>query len=135
MLNLFKEKMLVSLVVIMLGALVFGSISSLATTITPSSSTNNTVNTAADDETVGAAVNNTNTNTNVNTNKNSNTNTNKNTNTNTNKNTNTNTNTNKNTNTASKLPYAGTDSSLIFVVIALSASAVYAYKKVSDYNV
>ena len=104
MLKLFKEKMLVSLVVVMLVALVFGSISSLATTIKPSSSTNTAGNTAAEDNTVGAAVN-------------------------------TNKATNTNTNKASKLPYAGSDSSLIFVVIALSASAVYAYKKVSDYNV
>ena len=34
-----------------------------------------------------------------------------------------------------KLPYAGTNSSMIFVVLAFAASAIYAYKKVSDYNV
>ena len=126
MLKLFKEKMLVSLVVVMLVALVFGSISSLATTIKPSSSSNNTAKTAATDNTVGAAVN---------TNKSTNTNTNTNKATNTNKTTNTNTNKNVANKAASKLPYAGSNSSLIFVVIALSASAVYAYKKVSDYNV
>ena len=48
-------------------------------------------------------------------------------------------NTVKNTNTNSKasgsLPYAGTNTSVVFVVIALVASALYAYKKVSDYNI
>ena len=64
---------------------------------------------------------------------NSNTNTNKNTNSNTSKYTNSNT--NKNVNSATKLPYAGSNSSIVFVGVALVASALYAYKKVSDYNV
>ena len=33
------------------------------------------------------------------------------------------------------LPYTGTNSSVIFIVMALVVSAVYAYKKVRDYNV
>ena len=40
-----------------------------------------------------------------------------------------------NTNKTAKLPYAGTNSSVVVVVIALAASAIYAYKKVSDYNI
>ena len=44
---------------------------------------------------------------------------------------------NKTTNTESKtkLPKAGTDSTVIFLVLGFVASAIYAYKKVSDYNV
>ena len=38
-------------------------------------------------------------------------------------------------NTTAKLPYAGAESSVAIVVIALAASAIYAYKKVSDYNI
>lgn len=138
MLKLIKEKMLVSLVLVILAIMVFGSVESLATVIRPTTdgNTTNTANTVVDN-TVGATGSNT---------------------TNTNKNTNTNTNTNKanaisssvgsanktntskynNTNTnkaASKLPYAGTNSSMVFVVVALVASAIYAYKKVADYNI
>lgn len=128
MLKLIKEKMLVSLVVIMLAVMVFGSVSSLATVIKPTTNTN-TTNTSADN-TVGAAKDNT---TNTNTNKanaisssvnaiSNKTNTTKYSNTNTNK-------------SASKLPYAGSNTSIVFVVVALGLSAVYAYKKVSDYNI
>lgn len=63
----------------------------------------------------------------------------------TNKNTNVNNNTaNKNTNkssynnsnkNASGLPYTGTSDSMLFIVAALILSAVYAYKKIRDYNV
>ena len=120
--------MLVSLVVIMLAVMVFGSVSSLATVIKPTTNTN-TTNTSVDN-TVGAAKENT---TNTNTNKtnaisssvnaiSNKTNTTKYSNTNTNK-------------AASKLPYAGSNTSMVFVVVALAASAVYAYKKVSDYNI
>lgn len=133
MLKLIKEKMLVSLVLVMLAIMVFGSVNSLATVIRPTTDTN-TANTAVDN-TVGAAK--TNTANNTNTNKanaisssvsavNNTANTSK-----YNK-TNTNTNTNK---AATKLPYAGSNTSMVFVVIALTASAVYAYKKVSDYNI
>ena len=126
MLKLIKEKMLVSLVVVMLVIMVFGSVNSLATVIKPSSTSNsNTTNTSVEN-TVGAATSNKNTNKanaiSSSVNSSNKTNTSKYNNTNTNK-------------SASKLPYAGTNSSMVFVVIALVASAVYAYKKVSDYNI
>lgn len=144
MMKLKKEKILVSLVVITLITLVFGSIYSLASTPLIADT-----NTSATDENTTGAVNNQASNTNTNTNTGSssstaivgstvNTNTNTNSNTNTNTNTNRNTlanNTVKNTTNSSKLPYAGTNSSVIFVVIALAISALYAYKKISDYNV
>ena len=38
-------------------------------------------------------------------------------------------------NTANGLPYTGSDSSIVFIFIAFVASAIYAYKKVRDYNV
>lgn len=72
-----------------------------------------------------------NTNTNVNTNVNTNTNTN--TNTNINKNTSTNTNKNVN-NTPNELTDAGIDSSISLVILVCGISAVYAYKKIKDYN-
>lgn len=140
MLKLKKEKILVSLIAIVMIALVVGNVYSLATdgnntgiqltSNTTSNSTNtNKANTDAD---VGAEVGATNTNSS----KNNTANTNKASN-NTANNTNTNTkNTNSNTNSAkSSLPYAGSNSSIIFIVIALGVSAAYAYKKVSDYNV
>lgn len=142
MMKFKKEKILVSLVVITLITLVFGSIYSLASTPLIADT-----NTSATDENTTGAVNNQASNTNTNTNTgsssstaivgstvNTNTNTNSNTNTNTNRNTLAN-NTVKNTTNSSKLPYAGTNSSVIFVVIALAISALYAYKKISDYNV
>ena len=44
-------------------------------------------------------------------------------------------NTSTNSTKKSKLPYAGTNGTVVFIVVALVASAVYAYKKVSDYNI
>lgn len=41
---------------------------------------------------------------------------------------------NTNTESSSELPYTGVNYSVVFVIIALVISAVYAYKKVSDYN-
>lgn len=141
MMKLKKEKILVSLVVITLITLVFGSIYSLATTplITGESTSdgnttgavNNEANNTANNTNtsggaiVGSTVNNTandaanNTNNTVN---------------NTAGNTSNNT-TNKTSTNSSSLPYAGTNSSVVFIVVALVASALYAYKKVSDYNV
>lgn len=129
-----KVKVLVSLVLVVLVAMVVGNVVSLATepTVTIQPTTNN----------VGVTI--TSGNTNSNTNKNSNTNSavsatvgaTNNAAKNTNKvNTNSNTNKNTNTNKAAKLPYAGADSSVAVVVVALAASAIYAYKKVSDYNI
>ena len=37
-------------------------------------------------------------------------------------------------NTTSNLPYTGSSYGVVFVIVALVISAVYAYKKVSDYN-
>lgn len=137
MLKMLREKVLVSLVVVLLVAVTIGNVVSLATepTVTINPTTGNNVGVTITTD------NNKNTNANTNSNTNSNSlsatvgaaNTNK-ANTNTNKAANTNK-ANTNTNKASKLPYAGADSSLVVVVIALAASAVYAYKKVSDYNI
>lgn len=138
MMKLKKEKILVSLVVITLITLVFGSIYSLATTplITGESTSdgnttgavNNEANNTANNTNtsggaiVGSTVNNT---TNDVANNTAN---------NTARNTSNNT-TNKTSTNSSSLPYAGTNSSVVFIVVALVASALYAYKKVSDYNV
>ena len=128
-----SKKILVSLVVITLLAITFGSVKSLATqpivanvttsttpannttgavTITTSNNTVNTANTAANNT---VATNNT---------------------TNNAVNKITNTSSYNTTNTTKKsLPYAGTDSTIVFIVLALAVSAVYAYKKVLDYNI
>ncbi len=129
MLKLKKEKLLVSLVVITLIALVFGSINSLAASIKPANETTNEA--SGEDNTVGA-VNNTNSNTNAANRISSTVNSVEN---NTTNNTANNASSSRNTNRSESLPYAGTNSTIVFVVIALVASALYAYKKVSDYNV
>lgn len=135
-----KSKILVSLVVIVLAIAVVGNIISLAAE--PVQITSNG-SSATDGNTENKNTNtNTNSNTNSNTdvvgkatNTNNNTNTNKNTNTNTNSNTNTKTSNYESTN-SSKLPYAGTaGSSVVILAVAFAASAIYAYKKVTDYNV
>ena len=38
-------------------------------------------------------------------------------------------------NTSAGLPYTGSSSSMVLIVIALAGSAIYAYKKIRDYNV
>lgn len=134
MLKLKKEKILVSLIAIVMIALVVGNVYSLATdgnntgiqltsnTTGNSTNTNKANATANTDADVSAEVGATNSNSSNNT-------------TNTNKASN---NTAKNTNSnsaTSGLPYAGSNTSIIFIVIALGVSAAYAYKKVSDYNV
>ena len=54
---------------------------------------------------------------------------------------NTNTNTNitktntKTNNTNTTLPQTGIDSSIVFVIVACGISALYAYKKIRDYNI
>lgn len=128
MFKLRKEKLLVSLIVILMVVLAIGNVTSLATaptitatggnnknTINAALSSNNAANVGAS-EALSAGVNNSSNKTNTNTNK-----------TNSNK-----TNTNR---VSSSLPYAGTSGTVVFVVIALAASAIYAYKKVSDYNI
>lgn len=56
-----------------------------------------------------------------------------------NKNTNTNTNIKTNTNTnnanATGLPKTGLDSTVVFIIAICGLSAVYAYKKIRDYNI
>ncbi len=42
---------------------------------------------------------------------------------------------NNTTTSSSGLPYTGTNSKVILLVVAFGISAIYAYKKVSDYNV
>lgn len=56
-------------------------------------------------------------------------------NTNTNRNTNTNTNKNTNKNTNTTLPQTGIDSSMVFIIAICGISAIYAYKKIRDYNI
>ena len=41
---------------------------------------------------------------------------------------------NNSSNQSGSLPYTGSSYSVIFVIVALGVSAIYAYKKVSDYN-
>lgn len=147
MLKVKKNKILVSLVAIIMVVLVVGNIYSLATenegtggaigltetnktntnkSANTNKASNNTANTNSDGN-LGAEVGATNTNRNSNTKKASN---------NTSNTNNASKNSTKNTNAAtSNLPYAGSNTSIIFIVIALGASAVYAYKKVSDYNI
>ncbi len=38
-------------------------------------------------------------------------------------------------NTSAGLPYTGSSSSMVLIVVALAGSAIYAYKKIRDYNV
>lgn len=132
------KKIIFVIVEMIIICLALGCVSSFATdvkTITPknvNTSNSNNTNTTKDDE------DNTNKNTN-NSNKNSN---NTNTNTNSNKvnsisnNSSNYSNTNKNASNSSKLPYAGKEgtASIVFVGIALAASAAYAYKKISEYK-
>lgn len=123
MFSLKMKKLLITLVMVMVVVLALGSVKSLATQITVK----------APENTVGESTSNNNTsNTNTNTNNAAN---------NTNNNTNTNKNAVKNNTSAynntktGSLPYAGTNTSVVFVVIAFVASSLYAYKKVSDYNI
>ena len=50
-------------------------------------------------------------------------------------NVNANNNTNNNTNTTSGIPYTGVDYSVIVIIAVCGVSAIYAYKKIRDYNV
>ena len=136
MMKLKKEKILVSFLVITLITLVFGSIYSLATTpLIQGESTSDGNTTGAVNNVANNTVNNTNTGTGtaiIGSTVNNKTNVANNTNTNSNTSNNI---VNKTSTNSSSLPYAGTSSSVVFIVIALVASALYAYKKVSDYNV
>lgn len=127
MIKLRKEKFLVSLVVIVLIALVIGNVSSLATEQLKAN-TNTTITAKPVNNTAGSV----NTNTNSNTNSNSVPATVNSTQNNTVNNTNSARNSYVN---SSSLPYAGSNSSVVFIVIALVVSAIYAYKKITEYNV
>lgn len=147
--NVRKSKILSVLVVVALVVILFGNVYALATEDTNNTSTPLTITPTISNNTEVSANNVTNTNTDatnrntmaVNTTNNTaivsaatnNANVN-NTNTNTN-NTSTYRNVNSTTNT-SNLPYTGTSNTkAILLVVALIISAVYAYKKVSDYNI
>lgn len=127
------KKLMFVIVEMIIFCLALGCISSYAAevkTITPknttTSNTSNTLNTVDEDEEEE--------NTNKNTNSNTNTNKNK-VNSISNRNSSNYSNTNKNASNSSELPYAGEgNSSIVFVGIALAASAVYAYKKISEYK-
>ena len=122
-----KEKLLISLVMITLMVLVFGSLSSLATELPANTQNKITI-------TGNVSATNTNTNTNANTNSATISGT-VNAVSNSTNNTSNSSSYNSSTTNSTKLPYAGTNSSMIFIVIGFAVSAIYAYKKVSDYNV
>lgn len=141
--NVRKSKILLSLIAIILMVVLFGNVYALAA----DGNTSNTVTITATTENTSAGTNDTNTNTNTNSvNISANTasnittvtsstnNTANNTVNNTSNNTSTYNNTNSTSNSSS-LPYTGTNSKTILLVVAFAISAVYAYKKVSDYNV
>ena len=99
-----------------------------------SSDSNTNTNTNGNNTNTNSNSNNTNTNSNTNTNRNTNSNnTNSIANTNNSNSSSYNTNTNKNTN----LPKTGIaeTGSIVCVVFALAVSAVYAFKKLRDYNI
>lgn len=126
MFSLKMKKLLITLIMVMVVVLALGSVKSLATQITvkPTNAVgetenNNTANNNTSNTNANKAANNTNTNSNSNKNAAKN---------------NTSAYNNTNTKTGS-LPYAGTNTSMVFVVIVFVASSLYAYKKVSDYNI
>ena len=125
-----KGKLLVSLVMLMLVVWTVGSVSSLATDIAGSNTTNTPVITTI----TAAPANNTTNNTTNNTANNVVNNTNIQSISGTVKN-NTVNSSSYNTTNSTKLPYAGSNSSVIFIVLAFALSAAYAYKKVTEYNV
>lgn len=144
MMKMKKEKLFVSLIMVLVVILMVGTVNSFATELTVSvddEETEAVENKAAN--TIGATIKASNTAKKTNTTKNTVT---KNTVTKNTANT-ANKVTNKVNNTANKvsnyanktetssLPYAGSDSTIILVVAALGISAVYAYKKVVDYNI
>lgn len=138
MLKMKKQKLLISLLIVAVVAILFGNVMSDATQITANSvtvtpSTTNATNTNAGSISINATTNATTKNT-VNTNSTS---INAAVSSYNNTNTNSTVNTAKNTANTSKLPYAGNGNILGAVVLAVAfvGSALYAYKKVSDYNV
>lgn len=125
-----KEKLLISLVLIVMLTLVVGNVYSLATeggtlkitANTDSAANNTTTNGTSNNTAVPGVLSGTNSTANNST-------------TNNTTKTNTASNTSLNTVKESSLPKAGTDSKVVLLVLAFVVSAVYAYKKVSDYNI
>ena len=139
MLKMKKQKLLISLLIVAVVAILFGNVMSDATQITTNSvtvtpSTTNATNTNAGSISINATTTNATTKNTVNTNSSS---INAAVSSYNNTNTNSTVNTAKNTANTSKLPYAGNGNILGAVVLAVAfvGSALYAYKKVSDYNV
>ncbi len=141
--NVRKSKILLSLFAICLMMVLFGNLYSLATedntagnnpvTITPTTNenvgqgannTNTSNNTGNKASIVATSGNNTANNTNVSSNNTNNT-----------ANNNTSVYNTNNTSNSSHLPYTGTNSKGMLLIVVFAVSAVYAYKKVSDYNV
>ena len=136
MMKMKKEKLFISLVMVLVVMFMLGTVSSFATELTVSLSDNDEETTNTATNTIGATIKASNTTKKTNTTNTKNT-TVKN---NTTNNVVANSSANKVSNYANKtgstsLPYAGTDTTIIFVVAALGISAVYAYKKVVDYNI
>lgn len=142
--NVRKSRILLSLMVGILTMVLFGNVYSLATDTSNTSNTAPLTITASTADNTNAAATNTNTanvNNSINTSNvaapttNTN-NTNKNTNTNTNNTNNASTYNNANTvKNTTKLPRTGSNNSkAILLIVVFAISAVYAYKKVSDYN-
>lgn len=142
--NVEKSKILLSFIAVVLMIVLFGNIYSLAT----EENATNTVTITATTDTTGATNTNNTSNTNTNTNSANLTANNvvntpnvsasaNNTTNNKVNNTANNTSTYNNTNSvsnSSNLPYTGTNSKAMLLIVVFAISAVYAYKKVSDYN-
>ena len=136
--NVKKGKILLSLIASILMVVLCGNLYSFATeentsntpvTITPTTSgnntqsgTNNTANNTENRASIIATGNNTTNNTNI-------------ANTNNTANNASVYNNTSNTSNSTGLPYTGTNSKAMLLIVVFALSAVYAYKKVSDYNV
>ena len=149
-----KKKILLSMISIVLMIVLFGNVYVLATdddssgntvTITATTNSNTTVGTDTEDDTEEETSNNISNNTSNNTSRNTSNNISNNISNNTSNNTSNNivnntSNSSSSYNSAnsvtnsSKLPHTGTSSKVVLLVVVSAMSAIYAYKKVSDYN-
>lgn len=140
--------LLVAILVIGVSNIVLATENDEETVFIPDEGPENTQTTIPENQNTNTDVNslfgnNTNTNTNINANTNANINANANTNTDTNtiNNVNNNINTNNDTNSSTynntNLPKAGSSDSIVVIVMVaiFGASALYAYKKIRDYNI
>ena len=123
--NVRKSRILLSIAIIALIFVLLGNSYSLAT------EGGNTVTITATTENTGSSDN---TNTNTDTNTNTNVNAVSNVTSIVSSNNNTANNTSNTTTNTSSLPHTGTDSKTVLLVVVFALSAVYAYKKVNDYN-